>query len=149
MRDLGVEGNLMEFSTSIESFNTDFNLNAIQDYNKYLQKQDAFDFEAEATEFSKALENASKSAPFRDKADPMGLGMFASQVGNGFSNALNAVNDAKLYSEKLEEDIAMGGPTSIHDAMIAAEKAELSLQMAVQIRNRILNAYTEINNMAL
>ena len=29
------------------------------------------------------------------------------------------------------------------------EKAELSLQMAVQIRNRILNAYTEINNMAL
>ena len=30
-----------------------------------------------------------------------------------------------------------------------AEKAELSLQMAVQIRNRILNAYTEINNMAL
>jgi len=33
--------------------------------------------------------------------------------------------------------------------MIAAEKAELSLQMATQIRNRILSAYTEINSMAL
>ena len=32
---------------------------------------------------------------------------------------------------------------------IAAEKAELSLQMAVQIRNRIISAYTEINSMAL
>lgn len=139
----------MEFSTAIQSFNSDFNLNAVQDYNKFLQKQDAFDFEAEATAFSTALDNASKSAPLKDKNDPMGLGMFANQIGNSFSNALNSVNDAKLNAERLEEDLAMGGPTSIHDAMIAAEKAELSLQMAVQIRNRILNAYTEINNMAL
>ena len=139
----------MEFSTSIQSFNTDFNLNAVQNYNKYLQKQAAFDFDTEATAFSNALENASKTAPLRDKQDPMGLGAFANQIGSGFSNALNAVNDLKLNSERLEEDLAMGGPTSIHDAMIAAEKAELSLQMAVQVRNRILNAYTEINNMAL
>ncbi len=43
----------------------------------------------------------------------------------------------------------MGGPTSIHEAMIAAEKAELSMQMAIQIRNRILNAYSEINAMGI
>lgn len=139
----------MDFSTSIQSFNTDFNLNTIQDYNKFLQKQDAFDFEAEATEFSKALDNASKSAPLKDKTDPTGLGNFANQIGASLNNSLNAVNSAKLHSERLEEDLAMGGSTSIHDAMIAAEKAELSLQMAVQIRNRILNAYSEINSMAL
>ena len=114
-----------------------------------MQKQDAFDFDTEATAFSKALENASKSTPLKDKMDPTGLGLFANQVGNSFGNALNAVNNAKLHSERLEEDLAMGGPTSIHEAMIAAEKAELSLQMAVQIRNRILNAYSEINSMGL
>lgn len=139
----------MDFSTSIQSFNTDFNLNAIQDYNKYLQKQDAFDFEAEATEFSKALDKASKSAPLKDKANPTGLGNFANQIGASLGSSLNAVNNAKIHSERLQEDLAMGGSTSIHDAMIAAEKAELSLQMAVQIRNRILNAYSEINSMAL
>ncbi len=139
----------MDFSTSIQSFNTDFNLNAVQEYNKFLQRQDAFDFDTEATAFSKALENASKSAPLKDKMDPTGLGLFANQIGNSFGNALNAVNNAKLHSERLEEDLAMGGPTSIHEAMIAAEKAELSMQMAVQIRNRILTAYTEINSMAL
>jgi transketolase len=37
----------------------------------------------------------------------------------------------------------------VNEAMIAAEKAELSLQMATQIRNRILTAYTEINSMAI
>ena len=139
----------MEFSTAIEGFNNEFSLNAIKNYNKYLQKQDAFDFDAEATKFSKALENASKSIPLKDKMDPTGLGTFASQFGNSFGNALNAVNNAKLHSEHLEEDLAMGGATSIHEAMIAAEKAELSMQMAVQIRNRILNAYAEINSMAL
>ena len=49
----------------------------------------------------------------------------------------------------MEEDIAMGGPTSIHDAMIAAEKASLSMQMAIQVRNRILSAYTEISSMGV
>ena len=49
----------------------------------------------------------------------------------------------------MQEDLAMGGSTSIHEAMIAAQKAELSMQMAVQIRNRIITAYTEINSMAL
>ena len=139
----------MEFSTAINGFNTEFNLNAIKDYNQYLQRQDAFDFDTQATEFSKALDHASKSIPLKDKSDPTGLGAFASQFGQSFGNALNAVNDAKLHSERLEEDLAMGGPTSIHDAMIAAEKAELSMQMAIQIRNRILTAYTEINSMAL
>ena len=139
----------MEFSTAIEGYNTEFNLNAIKDYNKFLSNQSAFDFDAEATEFSKALDFASKSVPLKDKNDPMGLGNFAEQIGRSLGSGLNAVNDAKLHSERLEEDLAMGGPTSIHDAMIAAEKASLSMQMAVQVRNRILSAYTEINSMAL
>ncbi|MBR2430855.1 flagellar hook-basal body complex protein FliE [bacterium] len=139
----------MDFSTSIQNFNTEFNLNAVKDYNKFLQKQDAFDLDTKATEFSNILDVAMKSVPLRDKSDPSGLGVFANQIGNSFGNALNAVNDAKLYSEKLEEDLAMGGSTNIHEAMIAAEKAELSMQMAIQVRNRILTAYTEINSMAI
>ena len=138
-----------DFSTSIQNFNTDFNLNAIQDYNKYLQKADAFDFETEATAFSTALENASKNIPLKDKHDPAGLGSFMDKIGSGLGGGLDAVNRAKLEADRMQEDLAMGGATSIHDAMIAAEKAQLSMQMAIQIRNRILTAYTEINNMAL
>ena len=138
----------MDFS-AIDGFNTEFNLNAIKDYNKYLQRQDAFEFDSQSMDFSKALENASKSAPLKDKNDPIGLGNFAQQIGASLGGGLNAVNNAKLHAERLEEDLAMGGPTSIHEAMIAAEKAELSMQMAIQIRNRILTAYSEINSMAL
>ena len=86
----------MEFSTSIQSFNTDFNLNAIQDYNKFLKKQAAFDFDTETTDFSKILDKATKSTPLKDQLDPTGLGSFANKIGNGFSDALNAVNIPKV-----------------------------------------------------
>ena len=52
-------------------------------------------------------------------------------------------------ADRMQEDIAMGGSTSIHDAMIAAEKASLSMQMAIQVRNRIVSAYTEMTQMAI
>ena len=83
----------------------------------------------EPTEFEKALENASKDLPIHDKTDPTGLGNFANQLGNAFSNGINSINNAKLEANRLQEDLAMGGPTSVHDAMIAADTARLSAMM--------------------
>ena len=139
----------MDFSTSIQGFNNEYNLNAIRDYNKFLQGQASFEMDSEKTDFARALESASNNFPLRDKNDPSGMGNFMNQISSGFGGGLDAVNRAKFEAERMQEDLAMGGPTSIHDAMIAAEKASLSMQMAIQVRNRIINAYTEINNMAL
>ena len=137
----------MDFSTTIQGFNQEYNLNAINEYNRYLQGHAAFDVETETTEFSKALDTAAKSIPLNDKQDITGAGYFADKVGMSFMSGLDSVNKARLEADRLQEDLAMGGPTSVHDAMIAAEKAELSMQMAIQVRNRILNAYTEITQM--
>lgn len=139
----------MEFSTAIDGFNTEFNLNAIRDYNKFLKNQSSFELEAEVTDFSRALDTASKSAPLNDKNDPEGMGNFMNKLSVSLGGGLDAVNRAKIEADRMQEDLAMGGATSIHDAMIAAEKAELSMQMAIQVRNRILSAYTEINSMSL
>ena len=139
----------MDFSTSIQGFNSEFNLNAVKDYNKLLEKQNSFQFDNDIDDFSMALENASKSIPLKDKTDPYGMGSFMDKIGSSLGSGLDAVNKAKLEADRMQEDLAMGGATSIHDAMIAAEKAQLSMQMAIQVRNRILTAYTEINSMAL
>ena len=139
----------IDFSTAIQGFNNEYSLNAIGEYNKFLQGQASFDIETESTEFAKALDNASKTFPLKDKYDPAGMGNFMDKISSGFGGGLDAVNRAKIEAERMQEDLAMGGATSIHDAMIAAQKAELSMQMAIQIRNRILTAYTEINSMAL
>ena len=137
----------MEFTTGISAFNTNYNLNAIDDYNKFLRGNASF--EVEKIDFDKVLENAAKNYPVKDKNDPAGLGSFASSMGNAFADSLNAVNNNRIIADRMQEDLATGGPTSVHDAMIAAEKATLSMQMAVQVRNRLVSAYTDITSMAV
>ncbi len=140
----------MDFSTGITEYVTNYNTNAIGDYNQFLKNNASFKFDStQPTEFEAALENAAKNYPVHDKQDPMGLGNFASQFGTAFGNSLNAVNNQKILADRMQEDIAMGGSTNIHDAMIAAEKASLSMQMAIQVRNRLISAYTDITTMGI
>ncbi|MFP4572454.1 MAG: flagellar hook-basal body complex protein FliE [Desulfobacterales bacterium] len=40
-----------------------------------------------------------------------------------------------------------GGAADLHDVMIAMEKADVSLQMLVQVRNKAVDAYDQIMNM--
>ncbi len=139
----------MDFSTGISAYNTNYNLNAIDDYNKFLQGNASFDVENNVPDFESVLQKASADIPLRDKYDPVGLGNFMNQIGGAFENSLNTVNDLRLDADRKQEDLAMGGSTSIHDAMIAAEKASLSMQMAIQVRNRLVTAYTDITSMAI
>ena len=70
----------------------------------------------------------------------------ANDIGKAFSSGLNAVNDAENKAHEAAEIFASGGDISVHEVMLASQKANLSMQMALQLRNRLVNAYTEINN---
>ena len=41
----------------------------------------------------------------------------------------------------------LAGQTDVHDAMIAMQRADLTLQLGVQVRNQLVNAYQEIMRM--
>lgn len=79
-------------------------------------------------------------------ADSSSLGHFAQSVSSALGGGINSVNDSLNAAHKAQEAMAMGEDVSVHDVMIASEKASLSLGMATQLRNKILSAYTEINN---
>ena len=74
---------------------------------------------------------------------------FMDRLNTAVSDGINSVNNDAVNAERAEEILASGGDISAHEVIIAAEKSNLSLQMAVQIRNRLLNAYTEINSMQI
>jgi flagellar hook-basal body complex protein FliE len=42
-----------------------------------------------------------------------------------------------------------GEDISVHEVMIAAEKAKLSLDLAIQVRNKAIEAYQEIMRMQI
>lgn len=73
------------------------------------------------------------------------VGNFLDNISNGIGKGLNSVNEKMDAAQKAQEAFAMGEDVSVHDVMIASEKATLSLQMAMQLRNKIVNIYNEIN----
>lgn len=75
----------------------------------------------------------------------------ASSVQKEFSgflkDALNNVNDAQQTSDKMTEKLIKGENVDLHQVMIASEKASVSLQATLQIRNKVIEAYQEIMRM--
>lgn len=63
--------------------------------------------------------------------------------------SLKGVNDLQLTAERLDKELALGRLENIHEATIAAEKAAIALDLTVQIRNKVLEAYQEIMRMTV
>ena len=60
------------------------------------------------------------------------------------SENIKNVNQLQNETDMAAVKISSGKDVHIHETMIALSKAELSLQMLVQVRNRALEAYQEI-----
>jgi flagellar hook-basal body complex protein FliE len=70
----------------------------------------------------------------------------------GFSDALGRVVQAVESTESQANTAVSGmlsGTTDVHDAMIALQRADLTLQFSVQIRNKLVQAYNEIMRMPI
>lgn len=83
-------------------------------------------------------------------SSPQGIGQSTSKV--NFSDALkaslNQVNKVQMDAEKLGKSFAMGDDSvSLSDVMIAGQKANISFQATVQVRNKLVSAYHDIMNM--
>lgn len=69
---------------------------------------------------------------------------------NIFQSALSMVNDTNNLTNAAEEaemSYALGLTDSTHDLQVAQQKANLSLQYTVAVRNKVLEAYKEIMNL--
>lgn len=60
------------------------------------------------------------------------------------NKALNEVNDLQQQAASSAERLAMGDESYLHNTMIAYEKASLALELTIEIRNKIVEAYQEI-----
>lgn len=70
---------------------------------------------------------------------------FLNGIGSSIESSVKSLNDVQVEAENTQIAFARGDDISVHEVMIAAEKSSLSMQMAIQLRNKVLNAYTEIN----
>ena len=68
--------------------------------------------------------------------------------GDHLISAVNEINTTRVNSAKKVEDFTLGkADISLNDVMVDMQKASLSLQMGIQVRNKLVAAYQEIMSM--
>lgn len=63
------------------------------------------------------------------------------------SSGIQEVNQKQKTADSMAVQLASGKTENIHETMLAATQAELSFNLMVQLRNKALEAYTEIMRM--
>jgi len=66
---------------------------------------------------------------------------------DALENAISAVEKLQGQADSKVSQLLAGNGTDVHSAMIAVEKADLSFQLMMQVRNKIVQAYRDIANM--
>ncbi|HEX4140809.1 MAG TPA: flagellar hook-basal body complex protein FliE [Candidatus Methylacidiphilales bacterium] len=57
------------------------------------------------------------------------------------------VNNKQSDANAMVNDVLKGGPTPVHQAMVATEEASLSFEFLTEVRNKVLDAYNQIMQM--
>lgn len=78
-----------------------------------------------------------------------GAGKVANDFKSALSNSLSDLNSTQRNAESALETFATGGDIDVHSVMIASQKANLSMQMAMQLRNKAIQAYNEVYKMGV
>ncbi len=61
---------------------------------------------------------------------------------------LDKVNEKQIQSDKTLEGY-INGERGLHEVVLDSEEAKLSLELAIQVRNKLVAAYDEFNKMQL
>lgn len=102
-----------------------------------------FDSLFQTPKISSALTEESDSLLIEDRED-------TTVFGSILDSAVRLVNETNAYSNAAEEEeikYALGESDNIHDLQIAQQKANVSLQYTVAVRDAFMSGYKELMNL--
>lgn len=70
-------------------------------------------------------------------------------TGSGFGGLLASLTGAQQSADNAMVDVATGSDGDMHNAVLAVEMESLQFDLAVQIRNRLVDAYQEMFRMSV
>lgn len=88
-----------------------------------------------------------------------GLGKAAKSIASGetgevlntfgqlLKDNMNQINSLQANADQAVQTYSVGGDIELHNVILAVDKADMALQLAMQIRNRLVGAYQEISRM--
>jgi flagellar hook-basal body complex protein FliE len=88
------------------------------------------------------------STPAPDPVDPATSGAQGASFSEALNTAINRLDNAITSASDKAKAFAAGSPdVSLSDVMVSLEQANLALQAAANVRDKIVAAYTNVMNM--
>ena len=109
-----------------------------------------FDFAQAATKAG--MSDVAARVQAKTRLDALGgsSGVEKSSFQAAFSSALGSVSQAQNQATSMQREVQFDNPTvSLEETMVSMQKAQLGFQSAVQVRNKLVQAYTDIMNMQI
>jgi len=66
---------------------------------------------------------------------------------NALANAVQELNGVQNQADDAIARLAMGDNVDLHDVTIAVEEANIAFSLALQVRNKLVEAYQEVMRM--
>jgi flagellar hook-basal body complex protein FliE len=73
----------------------------------------------------------------------------ASTFMGSLKEAIGHINDAQYGASQAVDALVTGQTTNIHQTMVALQQADVSFQLMMQVRNKLVSAYEEIQRMQI
>ena len=63
--------------------------------------------------------------------------------------AVSSISETQTTADSAIKNLAAGNDVSLHNVALAVQKANLTLQLALQVKNKITEAYQEVTRMQI
>ncbi|MFN7685945.1 MAG: flagellar hook-basal body complex protein FliE [Oligoflexia bacterium] len=104
-----------------------------------------------------SLENLSKSLQIGDSQGLIESSNLKQAIGDQkpggttfaevLKNSFEQVNEHQVQADQAIRELVSGRSKNLHETMLAVERADSSLKLMMQVRNKVLDAYREIMRM--
>ena len=65
------------------------------------------------------------------------------------NNAVNKVNDSQVKANNDIEALIKGDDITMHEVMLSTQEAKISMQLMLEMRNKLYDAYKELSSVQL
>jgi len=83
------------------------------------------------------------------KAEMLGQAESTGSFGEMLKGSMDKLNQSQLDADSAINGFLKGDITDVHSVMIALQKADMNLRLALQVRSKVIQAYEEIVRMQI
>jgi flagellar hook-basal body complex protein FliE len=87
--------------------------------------------------------------PILPTAGPGAAAAGGTDFGSALKQAVGALGQLGGQADASSLSLAKGDPIDLHEVMLNTEQASLGFSMALQVRNKLVDAYTEVMRMSV